>query len=479
MYQFVPFALLLWIPIAVYLFSKMPARKALIVGVLGATMFLPMAEIQIPTIPFTKLVATNVGLLIAALLMDPKPLVSLRPRLIDLPIVVLCLIPYASATANGMAPYYAFAAAMTATLVFGVPYGLGRAYLTDFAAMRDAAQAIFKAGLIYAPLCVFEMVYMPVLHIWLYGYPAHPDFMQSYRFGGWRPMVFMQHGLMVGTFMTCSALMGVWLWQTGALKKFKVCPNWVPVFFLLFIALWCRSAGALILMSTSLVVLYVSRFTRNSALVYVLALVAPFYIFFRSVGGWTGDNAVQLATQYISPDHGASLKTRFDNENIIIERAMTKALLGWGPDDSYLIKDDFGRITSVPDGLWVIAAGTTGLAGLTALFGAMLMPTLAVIHRYPAKTWGHPAMAAPAVLAVFLATYAIDCLMNAMQNPVYIVCMGGLASLAIAGNAPQQRAVQPSAGRPMGARPSPSKALAASQPLVVGQIKPASRARAG
>lgn len=142
-----------------------------------------------------------------------------------------------------------------------------------------------------------------------------------------------------------------------------------------------------------------------------------------------------------------------------------------------MIKDADGRITSIPDGLWVIALGTSGLVGLAALFGAMLLPTLALIHRYPAKTWTHPAMAAPAALAVFTATYAIDCLMNAMQNPIYIVCLGGLASLAIAPAMPR-RAVQPRMNRAPGMRPSPAQGMSAGQPLVVGQISSASRARA-
>jgi hypothetical protein len=478
MVQLVPIALLFFIPLAVYLFSKMPARKALIVGALGATMFLPMGEIQIPTIPFGKVEATSIGLLIAALLMEPGPVFALRPRLVDLPMVLLCFTPYASAMANGMSPYDGFAATLDATLVFGVPFALGRAYLTDFGAIRDAAQATFTAGLIYAPLCIIEMILGPLLHVKVYGYPAHPDYMQSYRFGGWRPMVFMQHGLMVGMFMACAATIGVWLWYNGALKKFKSTPTWLPVFFLLLVAVWCRSAGALILMGVAFFVLIVSRFTRNSFLVYVLAFVAPVYIFARTVGGWTGDNAVALATEYINPDHGASLQTRFDNENIIVERAMTKALLGWGPGGDYLIKDDAGRITSVPDGMWVIQLGTMGLIGLAALFGSMLMPTLAIIRRYPAKTWTHPASAAPAVLAVFLATYAIDCLMNAMRNPVYIVCMGGLSSLAIATNPSGQRATR-TQGRSPGTRPNSGAAAVTTPALVVGKLSSSSRARAG
>src|SRR5690348_10064995 len=146
MIQLIPIALIAWLPIAVILFSKMTARKAVIVGALAATMFLPMGAVELPMIPFNKVVITNVGLLIGALLMAPRQLTAFRPRLVDLPMVVLTFVPYASATANGMSPYDAFSATLGCFLTWGVPYVLGRAYLTDVYALRDAAQAIFVAG---------------------------------------------------------------------------------------------------------------------------------------------------------------------------------------------------------------------------------------------------------------------------------------------------------------------------------------------
>jgi hypothetical protein len=48
--------------------------------------------------------------------------------------------------------------------------------------------------------------------------------------------------------------------------------------------------------------------------------------------------------------------------------------------------------------------------------------------------WGHAALAAPTALAIFMATYAIDCLMNAMVNPIYMVALGAIAALAVAKN---------------------------------------------
>ena len=56
-------------------------------------------------------------------------------------------------------------------------------------------------GLIYVPLCLFEVRMSPQLHNMVYGFAQH-SFGQTVRGGGWRPMVFMQHGLAVGLFMS-------------------------------------------------------------------------------------------------------------------------------------------------------------------------------------------------------------------------------------------------------------------------------------
>jgi hypothetical protein len=61
----------------------------------------------------------------------------------------------------------------------------------------------------------------------------------------------------------------------------------------------------------------------------------------------------------------------------------------------------------------------------------MLLPPVAALRRFGPPTWAHPAMAAPAVLAVFLITYTFDCLMNAMINPIYLVALGGLSAMAM------------------------------------------------
>ena len=459
--------LFVWFLVAMFLFSKMTSPRALIFGICASIMFLPMAEFDISLIPGRKDVYSNLGLLAAALLFDPQPLFAFRPRLVDLPMILLCLTPFVSATANGQQPYNAFASSMAAVVTWGLPYLLGRSYLTNVQSLWQMAHGIFIAGLIYAPGCIFEMFMGPTLHLRVYGTLAFSDYLQSMRWGGYRPTMFMQHGLMVSTFMCCAAMMGIWLWTNKAYRKVYGLPAGATVAFLLAVAIWCKSTGAIILMIVGLSVLFFTRFVRNGVLVYVLASAPLVYILARTVGGWTGDNAVQLATDYLSVDSGGSLQVRFGNENVLVERAMLKPLFGFGTDGEFLVKDYNNRITSIPDGLWVIALGSGGLVGLVALFGSMILPTLAFIRRFPAKTWGQPAMAAPAALGVFLITYAIDCLMNAMINPIYLVALGGLAALTVSN---QPMLSPPGRPREAGKNQSPAQRR---QQVIISSRQPA------
>src|SRR5205807_761023 len=117
----------------------------------------------------------------------------------------------------------------------------------------------------YAPGCLFEIIFSPSLHERLYGIPAFPDFLQSVRLGGYRPVMFMQHGLMVGTFTCTATIMGLWLWLNGALKPIAKLPHWAVVGFMALIAIGCKSAGALLLMALALAVLFLTRAMRTRA----------------------------------------------------------------------------------------------------------------------------------------------------------------------------------------------------------------------
>jgi hypothetical protein len=74
-----------------------------------------------------------------------------------------------------------------------------------------------------------------------------------------------------------------------------------------------------------------------------------------------------------------------------------------------------------------------------------------VLLKYPPSTWSHPQVVPAAVLAIGLMLYILDCLSNAMINPIYTLIAGGLAGIVARPSPPQasSRAVASTARLPV------------------------------
>ncbi len=112
--------------------------------------------------------------------------------------VIWCLCAFASSISNGLGIYDGIAASLVRIVTYGVPYLIGRIYLNNLNGMRQLAIGIFLGGLIYVPFCLLEVAISPQIHRMVYGYHGIREFGQAIRYGGFRPNVFMQHGLSVG-----------------------------------------------------------------------------------------------------------------------------------------------------------------------------------------------------------------------------------------------------------------------------------------
>ncbi|MFZ4678392.1 MAG: O-antigen ligase domain-containing protein, partial [Nodosilinea sp.] len=111
----------------------------------------------------------------------------------------------------------------------------------------------------------------------------------------------------------------------------------------------------------------------------------------------------------------------------LIQHAQERILLGWGGWGRALLYDDQGNQLTIQDSLWVIAFGHHGLLGLISLYTTLLLPVVSVfLTKCPPRLWDRKEAAPIAVLAVTLLLYSIDCLLNAMINPIFILMCGGL-----------------------------------------------------
>lgn len=441
---FVPAVMFGWVPLVLFLFVQFPSRRAIIIAFVTGWLFLPEAYLPLPGLPdYSKISATSYLILVAALFWDIERLKSFRLSLIDLPMVAWCLGAIMTSLTGGLGLYDGVAAAMEECVTWGLPYFLGRVYLNSLGALRYLSMGIFLGGLIYAPLCIFEARMSPQLHRMLYGAHAHSDFAQTIRYSGFRPTVFMRHGLAVGAWMMAASLVGVWLWRTGVVTHiFNIHMRWL-VMAVVFAFVLTKSTGAYALFIMGLGLLFVSTEFASSLPVLALALGVFIYLYINAgTESYFTDQLIQALSNVFSPERIQSLEYRFDNEELLVDHARSRVMWGWGGWDRSTVPHPETGKRVVQDSLWIIAYGMRGAIGLISLFSALLLPLVAFCLRYPASLWRRKDIAPVAVLVVVVMLYVVDCLLNAMINPIYILSCGGIAGVAIQPPDPAPRLTQ-------------------------------------
>ncbi len=456
----VPLVLFGWIPTVLHFFVRYPPRRAVITSFVVAWLFLPQAGYPLPGLPdYTKMSATCYGILLATFIYDSGRFRAFKPGWLDSPMLIWCLSPMASSLSNDLGAYDGFSASMEQVVTWGLPYFLGRLYLGNLVGLKQLAIAIFAGGLAYVPFCLLESRISPQLHRLVYGFHVNADFSQTMRMGGYRPTVFMVHGLAVGAWMMAASLIGIWLWHAGVLKQFWGKPMKWLVPTVLFTFINCRSTGAYLLLVMGLGILFAGKKIRSTLPLLALIVFITGYLYLGVSGAITPEKRAQVnaaLTKTLNAERAQSLDFRLANEEILGEKAREKMVFGWGGWGRARVYDDYGKDISVTDSLWIIAFGNQGIVGVISLFSSILLPSLCFcFSRYPPRTWKHPTIAPVACLTVVSTLFALDCVLNAMINPVFTLACGGIAGLVM----------YPEAVKPVQKR-LPTKAAAQSKRLM-------------
>jgi hypothetical protein len=447
----VPLVMFGWFPLVFYFFHRFPAQKAVVVSFVLAWSFLPEAEMILPGIPdYDKMSATCYGVLFATCLFDFQRIRTYKYHPVDLPLLIYCICPLASSLSNGLGLYDGVTASIDQSVTFGLPYFLGRIYLNNLEGARKLALGIFFGGLVYAPLCLFESRMSPQLHRLIYGANAIQDWRQNIRLGGFRPMVFMRHGLAVSGWMVAAALICLCLWKSGVLKRVKGVPMLLVVPLMFITIVFLKSTGAYILTVFGVGILVTAWYLRTALPALILVGMMSFYLFQNALTEtYITDQIAASLTGIVPQERIDSMVFRFNNEEILADKARQRVVFGWGGWGRNRVFDEQGNDITVTDSLWIIVFGINGLVGLFSLFGSFFIPTIAFIKRYPGRLWSHPKVAPAAGLLVAMLMYALDCILNAMANPIYSLIAGSIAGVAVY-RQPQvrQRVLQPEAIAP-------------------------------
>lgn len=444
---FAYFALFSWPLVAVALFAAQPPARALSLSVVVGYLLLPeRTGLNFPMIPaIDKITVVNLtaAVVVALALRRERRLAGSTPpdpagraRWIFFALIALSLAaPFVTVLTNaepviagprriaGIQLYDAFS--IVARLAITItPFMLGMRVLGAPAAQTELLRVLVLAACAYAVLALVEVRLSPQLSSWVYGFFPH-SFAQHIRGDGFRPVVFLNHGLVLGILLCMAVLGACALWRQALRDQAQAAPWLAAALWLAATLALSRNLGATAMALLFAPLILVAPPRLQARVAAVCAGVVLVYPMLRGAGLVPVD-AIHALAQSFSDDRAGSFRFRLDHEDALLARANEKPLAGWGTWGRNRIYDpQTGRDLSVTDGLWVIIIGQYGWLGYLAQFGMLTAPLL-MLGRHGAGGL-HPATAG---LGVVMAVALIDMIPNAAWPPVTWVVVGALAGHA-------------------------------------------------
>jgi hypothetical protein len=431
-------ALLLWVPTSLALFLILRPAPAAAISLLGANLLLPKGFAfdfaGVPPLGAERI--AGLSALLGCLLFHPDALRGKRPgHGIEALVLILALGAIFTGLTNrdviargaqgslpAMSTYDSVSLAVSHVVTFGIPFFLGRALVRRWEQIPALLIILAGAGLIYSLPILWEIRMSPRLHAIVYGYSQH-GFVQTMRFGGWRPMVFTPHGLALSLFVLSAGLAGVGLWR-GRLATLRT-PAALTAFYLTIILVLCKSMASI---AYGVIVLPVAAFARPRNQLRVAALLGTLVFLYplaRATDVFPREPLLQLAG-LVSEERAASLRHRLDNEEKLVEKARERISFGWGTWGRNRIYDPItGRDLSTTDGMWIIQLSLNGIVGFLCVFGLLLAPVMFACHRL-ARTELSRAQSPVGVLALIVAVSVLDLIPNAFLSSFTLFLSGAL-----------------------------------------------------
>jgi hypothetical protein len=300
------------------------------------------------------------------------------------------------------------------------PLLLARNFLRTDDDIRDLLWAMLIAGLVYSLPMLLEVRLSPQLNIWIYGYFQH-SFEQMIRGDGFRPIVFLYHGLWAAFLALTAVLAGITIARSTATRTAVVW--WLAAAYMGVVLILCKSMASILYGMAFVPVILLLGMRMQFRVAMLLACIVMAYPALKSLH-WVPEEQILTAAEGIDADRANSLRFRLENENVLIDRAMERPVFGWGTWGRNQIYNSAGEITTTTDGRWIITIGVYGWAGFIAEFGLILLPILLVWWRVTALGTTIPPWVGGAVM--ILAVNVIDMIPNATLTPMTWLFAGAL-----------------------------------------------------
>lgn len=427
-------AYLCFIPVAALCFALLPLRTAILSVLIGGWWALPVthygpAALTMPSPWWVVGIALPSDMLITKAWMPPlaasvgaawrapQQLRDWRPKLIDLPMGGWCLWPLIQGLTAEANP-----AGWMATLylvgAWGLPWLIGRAWLSEGEGRLELLRAVALSGLANLPIAIIEGPQPAMLYRLVYGpHPFMTDGIE--RYVGYRPLGFFEDGNLYGLWAALAAFAAI------AMLREKPGRAWVVLAVLdVAIALASQSAGAIALLGLGIALLIAARsrlfLPGLAAAAGMLLLIAaihssgivPIQALGRSAAG-------QHLIGFMRSLGRGSFLWRVSQDSKTLATIATHPILGTGQWDW------FRPYGTRPWGQGLLLLGQYGLVGLLLAWSALVGACAAAFRRLRGDR-GHldPSL----ILAIMVLLALSDALLNAFFFYPAILAAGAIAS---------------------------------------------------
>jgi hypothetical protein len=383
------------IPLMVGIFFVMRPVPAALVVALGSELFLPVGPgIKLPFAPnFDKHTLPYLCILIACLLRCPGRVTKLPKEKWFLGLALLSIVGGVLTSLTnrdsllfgsegqvfiaGLDLKDGFYMGISHFIRTFLPFYLGYALFRKGENFKQLVAGLAIAALVYIPFALVELRMSPQWHRWIYGYAQH-DFLQTLRWGGYRPMVFMSHGLAVGQFFVASTFFLV------ILARFRRRLLGLPIRLLawtqLVVLIACKSTGAIVYAIAGVPLLLLAKPKYQLLVAIILAWITLLYPLLRLSGAFPVADLIDAA-RTVQTERADSLAFRFRNEDDLLARTRERIFFGWGEYGRNMVRDEEGRSLSTFDGYWIIRLSANGLIGFITSFAPLLIPVFLTRRR--------------------------------------------------------------------------------------------------
>lgn len=416
----------------------MSARKAIIWSILAGFLLLPVRTgFDAPGIPnMDKTLIPNLSVLVWALIFARHKVIVIPRNKILVGLMLIYVTSPFFTMLNNQDPLRLSVSSLPGMNIYDgvsvlfkqmieiIPFLIGYSSFRTESNIREVLKALVMAALAYSILILWEVRLSPQLHTQIYGFfPS--DFSQQMRAGGFRAVVFLGHGLMVSIFVGMAALAAVGMWRNRT-RIFGL-PGSAYTAFLLFVLILCKSVGAIILAIVFGIASYLLRYRSMISILAISGMIVVAYPALRGAGLIPINGIAKLSAEF-STDRAASLQTRIDNEEMLLEKSAERPVFGWGTwGRERIYKLDwtgkFDYTSTITDGTWIIIIGSFGWAGYISTFGLLAYPTArAFINRKRFAKF--PSFV---ILLGVLVINLFDLLPNSSLTPITWLIAGALA----------------------------------------------------